>query len=319
MVARALALFVGLFLLANLVGEVVRGGFDETVVLVDLRGGSFVLTRVVLFVAAGLLAAFGFFPDPGRFRRAATTGAVGLLAFAALANIATFYGHLARGTLEPAVPVPLSLLVLAGLLVVLRAAARSGSRSPAHLPATLAGAAALFLAFPLLLMMFFGPTDYRRAADAAVVFGARAYADGSPSRALADRVRTGVVLWREGLVPRLVFSGGPGDGSVHETEAMRRLAVSLGVPEEAILLDRDGLCTAATARNLRRIAGVQGFERILAVSHAFHLPRIKMAFRREGLEVCTVPAVQTRPLTRMPYLMAREVAAYWAYWLSGAL
>jgi vancomycin permeability regulator SanA len=203
-------------------------------------------------------------------------------------------------------------LTLLALLVVFRAVLGGvGTAWWGRFPWIAIPTGGVFLAFPLLLIAFFGPSDYRRAADAAVVFGARAYADGRPSLALADRVRTGVALWHEGLVPRLVFSGGPGDGAVHETESMRRLAVALGIPGDSILLDREGLSTAATARNLRRA----GFSRVLAVSHAFHLPRIKMACRREGVTAFTVPARETRPLRQKPWLLLREVAAWWAYWL----
>src|SRR5437868_14663387 len=83
--------------------------------------------------------------------------------------------------------------------------------------------------FPLLQTVCFGKTDYRREADVAVVFGARAYADGRPSDALADRVRTACELYQRGIVKKLLLSGGPGDGLVSETEAMRRMALSLRV------------------------------------------------------------------------------------------
>jgi len=55
----------------------------------------------------------------------------------------------------------------------------------------LAGGLMLLAAFPLALMLFFGNTDYRRPADAVVVFGARVYASGKLSDALEDRIRTG--------------------------------------------------------------------------------------------------------------------------------
>ena len=42
---------------------------------------------------------------------------------------------------------------------------------------------------------------------------------------MRDRMRTAIGLHQEGLVRYLVFSGGPGRGTVHETEAMTRLAL----------------------------------------------------------------------------------------------
>jgi hypothetical protein len=54
---------------------------------------------------------------------------------------------------------------------------------------------------------------------------------------------------------------------------------------------------------------------VLAVSHFYHLPRIKLAFQREGRDVFTVPAEQTEPLVGLPRYMLREVAALWMYYL----
>jgi vancomycin permeability regulator SanA len=178
-----------------------------------------------------------------------------------------------------------------------------------------AAVGAFALAFPLGQMFCFGKTDYARRADAAVVFGARAYADGRCSTALADRVRTGVGLYKRGMVRMLVFSGGPGDGDVTEPQAMRRLAMLLGVPDEAILLDEHGLNTRATVANTTPMLQRMGVRRVLAVSHYYHLPRIKMAYRRADAEVYTVPANEQYVLTQMPYMLAREIAAFWVYYL----
>ena len=114
---------------------------------------------------------------------------------------------------------------------------------------------------------------------------------------------------------RLVFSGGPGDGPVHETEAMRAMALRLGVPPTAIALDRAGLNTEATVRNTTALA-THG--RVLAVSEFYHLPRIKLAYQRAGCEVFTVPARPTHWLQAWPLRsVLREIPAFWAYYGRG--
>ncbi len=296
--ARALAFGIGGFALLNAACAALTG-FNANRWWID--------AHPALVVAAGLaLIAWALAPGIGPARRRITFAVVGVLAVVALVNAATFYVLLARGRIASGFPVPLSLGVAAALLIVLNAL----RRPPAPLtwrPAAVV-AAALVVGFPLAQIACFGRTDYRRPADAIVVLGARAYADGRCSWALEDRVRTACELYREGRAPRLVMSGGPGDGDVHETEAMRRLAVRLGVPDHAIAVDREGLTTRATVRNTRATPG-----RLLVVSHFYHLPRIKMAYQREGVDVFTVPA-RSRPLTKMPWLLTREVAAWWAYY-----
>ena len=150
--------------------------------------------------------------------------------------------------------------------------------------------------------------------DAAVVFGAGVYADGSPSLSLSDRVDTGIDLYRKGFVRKLIFSGGPGPGPVHEVEAMRARALAAGIPDADVLLDRAGLDTWSTVHNTRDIFASHGVRSVLAVSHFYHLPRVKLAYQRAGVEVFTVPADETRTLVRLPYFVLREVAAFWYYY-----
>ena len=149
----------------------------------------------------------------------------------------------------------------------------------------------------------------------AVVFGARTYADGRPSQALSDRVNTAVELYNQGLVDRLLFSGGPGDGSTTEPQAMRQIAIESGVPRDAIILDEAGLNTEATVKNTVAAFSQLKVRRVLVVSHAYHLPRVKLAYQRAGWDVRTVPARQSRRLRDEPKYIAREVVALWAYYL----
>jgi uncharacterized SAM-binding protein YcdF (DUF218 family) len=130
---------------------------------------------------------------------------------------------------------------------------------------------------------------------------------------LADRVRTAVDLYHAGAARVLIFSGGPGDGATSEPAAMRALALSLGVAEADIVLDEGGLNTERTVANtaaLLRGRGVGG--RVLAVSHFYHLPRVKMAYQRAGVEAYTVPVRDVLP--GLPWYMGREVAAVWVYY-----
>lgn len=124
-------------------------------------------------------------------------------------------------------------------------------------------------------------------------------------------MRTAAALVRDGYAPQLIVSGGPGDGAIHEVETMRDIAIDMGVPASAIVMDRAGLSTRATAVNTARL--VDRDARILAVSHGYHLPRIKLSFQQQNVEAYTVPAVETRTLLRLPWYMTREVAAFWLH------
>jgi uncharacterized SAM-binding protein YcdF (DUF218 family) len=342
--ARGLAGALGLFALFNVVADLFIESFDLNLWWIDLR----VLPTWLadLFVAGGgvLLLLFAWRSSMGPWRRRLTRIAIALLIVASLWDAAAFWGLLALGTITSGFPLPFSLLVAAGLFWLYRSAreqdaharqarphpkgevpeGRRGAALPkprgAALRKSLAFIAAFLvlpLLFPLTQIFLYGKTSYQREADVVVVLGAAVWPGNRPSHALSDRVNTGIRLYKEGLVRKILFSGGPSDRPdiLHEVEVMRRMALDAGVPDEDIVLDPDGINTQETVNQTAKILADRGWDRVLAVSHFYHLPRIKMAYARAGIEVYTVPAEETHVLLKLPYYLAREVAALWLYYL----
>jgi uncharacterized SAM-binding protein YcdF (DUF218 family) len=316
MTTRILALFIGLFIAINLLGNVIWPGFDANVWWIHFA--HWVPASIVknsLAISAGTLIAFAV-RNRQRWQRARFTAITSAaLAIIAFINSISFYWLHATGRIT-GFPLPLSLVVCGALIWIARAAwseAPSDERTPRW--ALVVGSVGLFATFPLALMLFFGNTDYRRPADAVVVFGARAYKDGRLSDALEDRIRTACELYRAGFAKRLVLSGGNGEGPITEAEAMRNYALNHGVRAEDIFIDNQGVNTEATVHNTTPLFEKWHAKRVLAVSHFYHLPRVKLAYQRAGVNVWTVPARQGHFLGQMPYNMAREVAAFWDYYL----
>ncbi len=263
---------------------------EETLWWIDIRPlpqGLVALPGLVLLVHAIF---------PRRLGRAATLAAA-LLAAVAFGNAVRYVAL----PLPSRPPIPLSL----PLAVLLSLTAFPPPRPRSRI-AAVAIALLLLALFPVAHALTFGRTSYARKADWIVVPGARCYADGRPSQALKERVRTACRLYREGFAPKLFLSGGPGDGATYEAEAMRALALEEGVPAGEIVLDRDGWNTLATIRHAPP-------GRLLVVSHFYHLPRLKLLARRAGREAFTVPAKEERRIRGTPWFVAREVAAFWRY------
>ena len=320
---RGVALLLGACTLLNLLSELRHPGFEANLWWIDLRFANAGIGRVLLGATGLGLVMFAVRPTCSPWRGWGLRVALGLLMIVAALNAWTFWRLVASGEIRSGFPLPLSgamLLVLASLFwgVGPRAQSRP-SRGLDHTgldhTACLLAVVASAVLFPLAQMYCFGRTDYRRPADVIVVFGCLVHADGTPSIALADRVRTGVELHRAGLAKRLLFSGGPGRGATHETDAMRTLAIQLGVPSSDIEVDLEGLNTQQTVSNAVRRNWNGHPPRVLAVSHFYHLPRIKLCFRRAGWDVMTVPADESRGLVHLPYYLLREVVALWCYYL----
>ncbi len=324
MITRGLAAFLASFTLLNLLGNLIVPGFDSNLWWIDLRLLPTAMADLILAATGVSLLVWAIRPNGPRWRRRLTLGTTALMAAVAFINAMVFYVLLSRHEIESAAILPTSLAICAAMVAIAWRVMRPGAPSLSRHGRLVALATFGFclVAFPLAQSWCFGQTDYRRHGDVIVVFGARAYANGVPSGVLADRVRTACELYHQGLAPRLIFSGGPGDGAVSEPQAMRRMARSEGVPDDAIELDEGGVNTESTVRNTMRRLSEMNFNddpsarplRILAVSNAYHLPRVKLAYQRAGCDVFTVPARETFPLPHPRYLMCREVVALYSYY-----
>jgi vancomycin permeability regulator SanA len=320
-IARGMALFFGLFSLLNLIGELRTPGFDENVWWLDLRPLPAAATAVGLGLAGLLLVSWTLWPAPAGWRRVATTITACVLCFAAVRNGVTFYRVWQAGEIRPWMPLPLSFVLAAALLYIAWAAVRPAPVRRSWLAPLLIAAAlvACGILFPLAQQVFFGKTTYLRPAQVAVVFGAQVHRDGRPSISLIDRVRTAAELYKAGLTQHLLLSGAQGAGEpINEATAMRVLAIGFGVPATAITVDPRGVNTDATVRDTVAVARAAGYARIAVVSDFFHLPRVKLAYRRSGYNVITVPS-HARRIPQTTRLVLREIPAFWVYYLRAVL
>ena len=121
---------------------------------------------------------------------------------------------------------------------------------------------------------------------AAIVFGAGLWRDGSPTPVLEDRVRAAAELYFAGKVEKLLMSGTT-TSFYNEPRAMRNYAMSLGVPNEAIVQDYGGWRTYDTCY---RALHIYGLEQAILVTQNFHLPRAIFICNALGLEAEGVAA-----------------------------
>jgi len=150
--------------------------------------------------------------------------------------------------------------------------------------------------------------------DAIVVLGCRVFADGRPSLSLRRRTERAVELWRRGLAPTIVLTGGTGEAPISEAAAAAAIARGLGVPGEALVLEER---STTTEENAREAAAVAGVDRVLVVTDSYHALRAERVFRRYFARAvgagCRGP---TRPRIRGAL---REVVALASYGVRGRL
>lgn len=138
----------------------------------------------------------------------------------------------------------------------------------------------------------FGTTETAKTAGAIVVLGARVREDGSPSPTLRARAAQGAALYKRGLAPIIVFSGGIGVYAPSEASVAAKVAQSNGVPAENCVLEENSHSTRENARFTAQLLRARGISEVIVVSDPYHLRRARWLFEHEGLTVTTSPALE---------------------------
>ncbi|MEM1414325.1 MAG: YdcF family protein [Myxococcota bacterium] len=145
--------------------------------------------------------------------------------------------------------------------------------------------------------------------DAIVVAGCRVMAGGRASPALRRRALRAVDLWKAGVAPRLVFTGGVGDEPPSEASVAATIARAEGVPEHAMVLEERSTSTEENARFAAEALGPDAH--VVVVTDAYHVFRAERVFRRHFAGAVGAGTV-AEPWPRWRGA-AREVLALGAY------
>jgi uncharacterized SAM-binding protein YcdF (DUF218 family) len=169
-------------------------------------------------------------------------------------------------------------------------------------------AAAIIYTVALVLVLVVSQEDQRRPADAIVVLGAAQY-NGRPSPVLRARLDHALQLYREGLAPRIVVTGGVGRGdTTSEATVGRNYLINHKVPSRAVVAQPQGRSTQASMTAVADWLEATHLNRVILVSDPFHMLRLRMEARRTNLEAYTSPT-ESSPISDNPVLELRYLAA----------
>ena len=133
--------------------------------------------------------------------------------------------------------------------------------------------------------------DKAPAERVAIVFGAGLRRDGTATPILRDRVESAAQLYFDGKVEKILMSGDNRFENYNEPEAMRQYGLSLGIPDQVMVLDYAGRRTYDTCYRARAIFGVKS---ALLVTQKFHLPRALFLCNSLGVRASGVEANNLR-------------------------
>jgi vancomycin permeability regulator SanA len=158
--------------------------------------------------------------------------------------------------------------------------------------------------------------DESQPADVILVLGSAVWPNEQPSPSLRARTERAIELYQEGYAPYLLLSGGLGRYPPEEAEVMRRLVTAAGIPEEALLLDKEAHSTWESVEKARQIMEQEGWKSLIVVSDPFHMERALLMASDAGLVAYAAPALDSPTYTipaRRVFYTSREVLALWWY------
>ena len=153
--------------------------------------------------------------------------------------------------------------------------------------------------------------DEAQPADSILVLGAAEYR-GKPSPVLRARLDHALMLYKRGLAPRILTTGGAGGDPVYtEGDVGRSYLVSRGVPSEAIVVDPEGATTAYSTASAAEIMRRMGWKSCIVVSDGYHIFRAKRMLQASGVKVYGSPRSLNAPDDwRERWLYVRQAIGY---------
>ncbi|MFC0426525.1 YdcF family protein [Chryseobacterium scophthalmum] len=161
-----------------------------------------------------------------------------------------------------------------------------------------------------------GLSDNGKKADIAIILGNKVNEDGTLSTRLEKRLETGIELYKNHRVKKILVSGGLGKEGFYEGDKMKEFLISNAIPDSVIFVDNYGNNTRLTVENSLKFQQKYKFKSIIVVSQYFHVTRTKKLFNDQGFE--NVSSVSPRYFEwRDLYSILREFPAYYTQLDSG--
>ncbi len=153
--------------------------------------------------------------------------------------------------------------------------------------------------------------DEARPADVIVVLGAAQYW-GRPSPVLKARLDHALELYERRLAPRIIATGGHGEGAKFSEGEVSRLYLSEnGVPAEFISVETSGQSTMQSATVVAEMMDRMELSSCIVVSDDYHIHRVKKMLEERGFAVYGSPRIsQTADGWARSKRLARESLSY---------
>ncbi len=146
--------------------------------------------------------------------------------------------------------------------------------------------------------------------DAAIVLGAAVW-NRNPSPVFAERINHAIYLYEEGIVEKIIFTGGFfNDSTLSESQVAKTYAEKMGVKSNDIFIEEKSKNTKENLLFAREILKKEKFSKVLLVSDPIHMKRVSIIakyFRIEGKPSPTTTSRFTSRNEKLKFLLSETL------------
>jgi uncharacterized SAM-binding protein YcdF (DUF218 family) len=173
----------------------------------------------------------------------------------------------------------------------------------------------VWLAFIAASIWNYGAQDHAVKSDYAIVLGAAAY-HKNPSPVFKERIDHAILLYHQGLVSKIIFTGGYGVGAPYaESEVAEKYALRNGVKKVDILIETRSRSTVNNLIEAKALMNSGGLNTAIIISDPLHLKRASIIAKNLNIAAVTspTPTSRYRSFKAQFKFLVREVYFYHYY------
>ncbi|MEO8288308.1 MAG: YdcF family protein [Chloroflexota bacterium] len=188
------------------------------------------------------------------------------------------------------------------------------------------------LAIGLLAFIWFGgdlayvavgaENDHAVPADVIIVLGCNIVGENGPSPCIRARAGHAADLYKQGLAPRVIATGGPVENGPTEAAVLAYVLEADGVPSDAIVQEGRALNTIQNITYSQQIMREQGWSTAILVTEPFHINRAALIARDAGMQVYPSPATDSanwQSFSAKAYHVGRDTLSLMLYQVKSLL
>lgn len=158
-------------------------------------------------------------------------------------------------------------------------------------------------------------TKLEKKCEYGLIPGAAVWKNNKPSPLFEARIKKALQLIKNGIIEKIIVTGGNAPGEITEAEAAMVYLQNMGVPRKSILLERNTSTTSEQVKFIRlRLFPDKKDSSVIFISDGFHLSRITQIAKYYQVKSIGVASKYQMSFNKALFYRTREAIALLLFW-----